>query len=166
MPLVKLRFEILGDVQLSRAFQAYAHEVEDMSDPLGKIGDALLRTVSDQFRTEGGRTGTKWHPLNASYARWKEAQVGPEPILVFSGWMRDTLTADRAVTVSRKRMVYRPTGEHDDIAIYHQQGEGHNPQRKMIDLTQLDRRNWERIFATWLNELRRGPLWTQSPRTL
>lgn len=159
MALFNLRFDVNGDTQVSRAFEVFGHEAEDMSDPLGRIGEDLLHKVSDQFRTEGGRSGSPWRPLNPTYAAWKESQVGPEPILVFRGWMRRTMTSRSAVTVSRKRMVYRPVGPHSDIAGYHQHGSGHNPRRKMVDLTTADKRGWERIFAEWINELRRGPMW-------
>jgi hypothetical protein len=165
MAFVRMRLEVMGEVQVSRAFQTFGHEARDMSDPLGRIGDKLLGAVGDQFRTQGARTGAKWVPLNPAYAIWKDAQVGSEPMLVFHQWMRDTLTSKSAITVSSHQLVYRPVGKHDDVAAWHQAGSGHLPQRKLVDLTEIDKRGFERIFADWLNDLRRGPLWTSGPRT-
>src|SRR5581483_518450 len=119
---VKLRFQVAGEVQVSRAFEASADQVQDMRDPLGRVGRSILATVHEQFRTEGGYGGQRWKPLNRDYAAWKESQVGPEPILVFSGLMRSTLISGAAITVLPKRLVYEPRGPHAEIATYHQGG--------------------------------------------
>lgn len=158
MALQRITFDVAGDVQYARAFDAAEREADDMSEPLREVGESLRLSVSEQFRTEGAHgLGTKWKPLNRDYEAWKEQQVGPQPILVFSGRMRDALLSRRAITVTPQRMIYEPDAP--DYAPLHQAGEG-VPQRKMVAVPLSVRRTWDRIFASWLNDVRRGPGWS------
>lgn len=152
MPLTRMRIDVVGDVLYSRAFEAYAHEVEDMSEPLGEVAESLRLSVSEQFRTEGGHQGEPWAQLNAAYARWKASAVGEQPILVFHGSMRDALLSRSAFTVSPRRLVYEPQ---DEKAYLHQVGAGNLPERPMVGLTEAEARGIDRTFATWLNAIRR-----------
>ncbi|HEY0391031.1 MAG TPA: phage virion morphogenesis protein [Solirubrobacterales bacterium] len=157
MPLQTVRFDVAGDVQYARAFEAAAKEAEDLSEPLGQVGDAVLRDVFEQFRTEGTfGHGSKWKELSPGYAEWKRQQVGEEPILVFKGTTRDAMIARSAVSVSPRRMVYDPKAP--KYALRHQQGEDGMPQRKMVEIPETDRRQWDRYFVEWLNSIRREKL--------
>lgn len=159
MPRQTFRFEIAGDVQYARAFDALAEEVQDLTEPLTEIGGIVLRDVGEQFRTQGSfGHGSKWTPLNTDYENWKRQQVGDEPILVFSGKMRDEMMARSAVHVTPRRMEYDPDAP--DYAIKHQQGDEERrlPQRKMVEIPLTERRNFDRAFAMWLNSIRREKL--------
>lgn len=154
--LTQVRFSIEGEDQYARAFELMEHEAGDMSDPLEAIGEHIIRTVGDQFLTEGARTGTRWHPLSRAYDRWKDEHFPDRPLLVREGAMRSAaLDRRRALWVGERSMRYTI---HDDKAIHHQRGDGHMPQRKLVDLGIADRREWDRIFADWLTSIRRGPL--------
>lgn len=156
MALVGVRFQILNDVQYARSFNLMANESRDLSEPLTLVGKSLLGSVHDQFRTEGAAGGgSRWHALNPDYAAWKRAQVGPEPILVFTGDMRDAAVDPNAVQVTSRRLVYEID---DPKAIYHQEGEGSLPVRKIVDLPMTERRGWDRIFHSWINGLRHAPI--------
>lgn len=159
MPLQRVTFDIAGETQYARAFEAMEREADDLSEPLAEIGESVRLSVSEQFRTEGAHgLGSKWKPLNRDYAAWKERQVGPAPMLVFTGTMRDAMLSRSAITVTRRRMVYEPDAP--DYAPAHQFGEGNLPQRKMVAIPLSVRRTWDRAFASWLNDLRRGPGWS------
>lgn len=156
MALVRLSFDVNGEKQVSRAFDAYAHEVADMSTPLRRIGESLLEAVRRQFETQGASgSGTPWRRLSTAYALWKRQHFPGEPILVATGGMRADVLSPRSVHVTRDRLVYEPESE---VAFYHQAGRGHNPQRKIVDLNAGDRRGFERVFAHWLTEVRRGAI--------
>lgn len=159
MALQTVRFNIVGDVQYSRAFEAAAEEAEDLSEPLEQVGESLLRSIGEQFRSEGAYgLGSKWTPLNADYERWKREQVGDEPMLVFHGTLRAAMIAHSAVRVEPRRMTYAPDAP--DYGIRHQTGDEDDglPQRKMVELPEADRRQWDRYFAEWLNSIRREKL--------
>lgn len=152
MPLQKVSFSVTGEKQYSRAFEAMAHEVQDMSEPFEEIGRSLISHVHDQFRTEGGAGSFgKWKPLNPDYERWKREQVGDQPILVFTGQTRSKVTDPGAITISPRKFVYDPDSE---IADRHQSGEDHLPQRKIVDLPDSLKRSWDRVFVNWLQAKR------------
>ena len=154
---VRVHFDIDGDAQYSRAFEALEHEARDMSDPLERIADDLLRQIGLQFQTEGAYgLGTVWRPLSREYAAWKEEHFPGRPILVRTGEMREhMLDKPRTVRVTAQRMVYEVAS---DVPVYHQKGRGHNPERKMVALPGAGRRNWDRILHEWVMSIRRGPI--------
>lgn len=160
MPLQTVRFDVAGDMQYSRAFDAAAHEAEDLSEPLTEVGDIVLRAVFEQFRTEGAfGLGSKWKPLNPAYANWKRQHVGEEPIMVFTGETRSKMIARSAVHVSPRRMVYDPRAP--EFALRHQKGDPGDtpmPQRKLVEIPDTERRLFDRAFADWLNSIRREKL--------
>lgn len=156
MPLARFRIDVHGDVQLSRAFEATAEELEDMSEPLARIGRDLRREVGEQFLTEGAHGGSPWQPLDRAYSEWKDqhAPGGPGlPILVFSGDMRAAALSEDSVHVTEQRMVYEID---DEKAIWHQEGAGSLPARRIVELNLAFRRGVERTFAEWLNAVRRA----------
>jgi hypothetical protein len=147
-----IHFSIHGDDQYVRSFEVYEGEAADMSDPLNDCADHLISVIGEQFDTEGERTGHKWAELDRAYAVWKARHFPGKPILQATGVMHDLMTSkELTVTVTPDRMTY----EVDlDRAIWHQEGKGHNPQRKIVDMGAVDRREWDHIFASWLNGLR------------
>lgn len=151
MAWVQVRFEIQGEVQVARAFEASAAQVADLSEPLEEIAEHLYGAISEQFASEGAHgLGTRWTSLDPDYAAWKESVVGPGvPILVFSRKMRETLLDRAAVTITPQRLIYHPRGEHADVAAFHQGGDG-VPQRKIVAITDAEKRAWERVFLAWL----------------
>lgn len=160
MPLQALRFNVAGDTFYSRAFSAAAKEAEDLSEPLTAIGDLVLRDVFEQFRTEGANGGGgRWKPLSPEYAKWKAEQVGDQPIMVFTGGLRDAMLARSSVHVSPRRMVYDPQAP--SWAVRHQKGdpgEDPMPRRRLVELPMTTRREFDREFASWLNAIRREKL--------
>ena len=156
MPLQKIGFSVHGEDQYVRGFEATAEELRDLSEPLSNIGKMLRHDVAEQFLTEGaaGLHG-RWRQLNPSYERWKREQGYDGPILVREGDMLRAATDKRSVTVTPQRMIYEID---DPKAAYHQDGSGHLPQRRLVDLSPVQKRAWDREFASWLNRIRRGPL--------
>lgn len=159
MPLARLRFEVEGEVAYSRAFEAYERELRDMSEPLAEIGGLIIESVGEQFLTEGAHGGSRWEPLDPSYARFKQnhAPAGEgAPLLVFSGEMRGkALDRGSALTVTADRVVYEPDS---DLAGYHHKGKGDLPARRIVNLTAADRREWDREIIDWLTSIRRGAI--------
>lgn len=147
-----LSFAINGDVQYARGFQAYAHEVADLSEPLERIGDDLQKHVGQQFGTEGGHSGEPWAQLSPKYAAWKEEHFPGMPILVATGDMRAAALSPEAIFVTGDSLTYSveaPAG-------WHQDGTENMPARPLVRLPSRVRRGWDRIVVEWLNEQRRG----------
>lgn len=161
---VQLRFDVAGDVQLSRAFLTLGREAEDMSEPLARMGQHIRAAVGEQFATEGGRTGG-WQRLSSAYEAWKDEHFPGLPIGVLSGGMRSAALSPDAVTVTPQRMSYvidaanvdpglDSRGDAGERAVRFQRGAGNMPVREIIRLLATDNRQMERYFAEWLNGLR------------
>jgi hypothetical protein len=164
--MVRLRFDVAGDVQLSRGFLAYADEVADMTEPLARMGEHIRAAVGEQFATEGGRAGG-WVQLSPGYAAWKDEHFPGRPIGVLTGGMRSAALSPDAVTVTPQLLRYEIDGKNADRAlnspgdageraVWFQTGEGRMPIREIVRLLATDKRQLERYFAEWLNSLRRG----------
>jgi hypothetical protein len=166
--MLRMRIDISGEVQYERGFAAMDAELEDLREPLGGVADLLKRVVGEQFLTEGEHGGTPWESLSKPYEIAKEERWPGHPLLVASGEMRRAFLVDGTRELSRERLVWGVTDQIDEdegspghgerIAIRaaaHQSGEGVVPQRKIVALTNLDRRGIDREFASWLTHMRR-----------
>lgn len=154
MALQKIAFDVQGERQISVAFQAYQHEVEDMSVPLGRSADVILAQIRANFATEGaaGQSGG-WPPLSPAYAAWKAKRFPGRPILVRHGGMKGALlNRPQAVTVLKQRMLYHPANRY---AGWHQTGTRHMPARPPVRMTDASiRAAIDRVFVVWLHEQR------------
>jgi len=171
MALQRLTFRVAGETQLSRAFEALDREMDDLREPLRDAAGVLKRSVGQQFLTEGAHGGGPWQALNARYRAWKESHFGPGlPILVRTRKLRSSLLeGDRAIIeLTPKRLTWGvpPAARYPDgtpvetVAEAHQAGKGHQPQRRIIQLTAADRRSVEREFHEWLISRRRRMIGT------
>jgi hypothetical protein len=160
--MLRVSFEVAGEGQYVRGFEAMEAELADMREPLGHIAEDLKQAVGEQFLSEGAHGGAPWVPLEPGYAAEKDERYGPHPILVASGEMRRAFLVDGTRELGPQRLVWGVTDqvdEHGDrIAIRagaHQTGRGVVPQRKIVALTQTERRGFDREFVSWLTHMRR-----------
>jgi hypothetical protein len=160
---VRVSFDVAGAQQYERAFEMMEAETRDLTDPLREVGDSVRAQVGHQFDTQGmAGLGSRWLPLSPEYQAWK-AEHYPETahlILIRTYAMREAAQSERAVTVTPNRMVYEIKGrdaEGKDIgarARWHHLGSGDNPRRPIVEIPSATRRDWDRIFHEWLNEIR------------
>lgn len=138
---MELRFEVVGDVQLSRNLRIFADRMDNLADFFDE-GLGIIEARSDEiFAARGAnveKAGT-WPPLaqstlNARTNRWGYYKNTPNRpgILRWTGFMQQ----------SRSKRVTNDFGEFaftDPKAIYHQKPttDGHPPQRVIIDLSEL-----------------------------
>jgi phage gpG-like protein len=94
-----------------------------------------------QFNTAGARSGDAWQPLSAGYEKWKAVKFPGQPILRATDAMFKSLTEDGAANavadVSAQGLTY---GTRDAKASYHQRGGGRLPRRKILAVTDADKR--------------------------
>lgn len=154
--LFRLRFALEGETQVSRAFQLTEEALGDLAPAFRVIGAGVLKGVREQFATEGARGGGKWQPLSAPYKAWKNVNFPGRPILVQGGGMKGAMLNPLSINASSMGLVYEPPS---DLAAVHQGGEGHMPQRRMVQLTAGDRRGWERTILTWIRHKQGRAAW-------
>ena len=141
-----IRFELTvdGEKQLDRALSRGGDHLSDVSPFFEVAADMIAGFVELQFDTQGGRTGG-WMPLSPQYAAWKFAQVGAQPIMVFTGRLKRSLIergANNIREISSDQMKWGTsikTAKGAPYPIFHQRGTSRMPQRRIIDLTEDDR---------------------------
>lgn len=136
-----LRLEVDGIQTLNRAFDTLGKTISDWRDAWPEIEQIFFRAELEQFDTEGARSGAKWQPLSAAYARWKQIRFPGAPILVRTGRLKRSLSVSGVGTDDSIRE-HEPTsltlGSRVPYAIYHQRGGRRLPKREPINLTLRD----------------------------
>lgn len=148
--MIHLRFEVAGDVQLSRALDIAADELEDLSPAFERMAADFYETQRQVFIKEGGFEGLKpWAPLSDSYAAWKERHYPGRPILVLIGRLRAALTVPNArgaikqVTANSLILgAHVPVKGGWNLAALHQHGTRKMPARPPLRLTEPQKKRW------------------------
>ncbi len=154
---VRFTLEIEGEVQLDRALSRFGEHLSDMAPFFEQLSNKLMSITSLQFDSEGGRTGG-WAPLSPQYAAYKLSQVGAQPLLSYSGRMRRSLTERggeniREITSDSLRWgtSVRSSGGFPYPRVHQTGGPRANiPQRRIIDLTEDDRREMMKMLQRWM----------------
>jgi hypothetical protein len=152
--LTRLTMTIAGETQLARGFDILADDARDLSEPLAMTHQYLRQVVGEQFQSEGAHGGSRWRELDPDYAREKAAEYGDGlPILVATGDMRAAWLAMQPLELTSHRLVMGPrAGSEEELkSEAHQLGTGRSPQRKIVNLTTMDRRGIDRIFAEFFS---------------
>jgi phage gpG-like protein len=152
-----IHFEISvdGEVQLSRALSRFGDRLFHMRPFFATAAEQVQKSVAAQFDAQGGRTGG-WRPLSPRYAAYKLAQVGSKPILEYSGRMRRSLTGQGGDSIRELDDNHLRWGTRTPYAIYHQRGTRRMPQRRIIDLTEDDRRGLMKSLQQFLMQAWEG----------
>lgn len=108
--------------------------------------DAVIRQNRVVFATQGAFPGPPWRPLSPRYAAWKIRMVGPRPILVFSGELRDSLTSV-PMGVEIMGPNFYEFGTADPVAKFHQHGTRFMPARPPVHATEALENELRRIVA-------------------
>ena len=155
MGLIKIRFEIMNDVQFSRAFETAISKVANLTEPFTEMADDFFQTMSGVFEAEGAyEERTKWQDLSPAYARWKARHYPGRKILELTGRMKRSLTvkggADNVLMISPTEM---SVGTRVPYAVLHQTGTSKLPMRKVIELTASEKKRWVQIVHRYLFEV-------------
>ena len=127
----------------------------DRLDDLRPIWRALLpylrKATERTFATEGGRIGAKWAPLTQPYAARKAATFPGQPILRATDAMFRSFTIPGATdAIEEDEAQSLAYGSQDKKARYHQDGTPRMSQRKILDVTEADRRQAKRLARAYL----------------
>jgi phage gpG-like protein len=155
MGLVKIRFEVANEVQLSRAFETGIYKFNNLEKPFGIMADDFFRTMAAVFVSEGAyEGGNRWKALSPAYARWKARYFPGRKILELNGRMKDSLTikgnSDNVLEINPDSLV---VGTRVPYAIYHQTGTPKMPMRKIIELTNEQKLRWVHIMHAYIRDI-------------
>lgn len=146
---------IFGDEFFRNRIRAMRYRARDMSPILQEIGEDWNEIVTEQFATEGLRSGSKWEELKpGTISRRRSAH----PILVDSGDMLIEMTGPDNIRVTDDSVTLHLPPEVETRAEAHQFG-FHNaltgtevPARPMVDFTDFDRERFEKKIADYLTD--------------
>ena len=116
----------------------------DASTLLPRLGEYLLRSTQDRFKTQTDPDGTPWAQL-APHTK-KRKKYNPQKILT----LRGTLRSQMRYQVLDKHSVQ--VGSALPYAATHQFGRGPIPARPFVGLSTADRQEIQAIIADWAAE--------------
>lgn len=141
---LRLDFDFYGDTQLSRTLARVTEDLSDLTPAWEEMADSLLAAEQAQFSTEGGYASGGWSPLSPRYAAWKAKHYPGQPIMVATGDLRADLTS-RPFGIESIEPHQMAIGSDNEVGGYHQRGDGNNPQRRVVELTESTRAEWVKI---------------------
>ena len=152
MGLVKIRFEVANEVQLSRAFETGIEGFLDLRKPFNTMADEFFESMAGVFSAEGAfEERSRWQKLSPAYARWKARHFPGRKILERTGRMKTSLTTrggpDNVLEITPRSL---SIGTRVSYAMHHQKGTPRMPMRKIIELTNAQKRRWVRIMHTYM----------------
>lgn len=146
--MIEFNFTVDGERQMSRFFDIAADSINDFTIIFEKLAEDFRETQKEVFKKEGANEGlSKWKPLSPKYKKWKNKFYPGRPILTLTGDMRKSLTQQNNINhIERITKNSFEIGTKDFKTILHQKGTKKMPKRKVIELSDLQKRRWTQIF--------------------
>jgi phage gpG-like protein len=146
---VRLTFSFYGDTQLDRTLARFQERPQDARQLWEAFADRFATIERRQFKSEGRYASGGWPALSPKYAAWKAKRHPGAKILHLSGDLERSLT-QRPFGVEVIERHTMAVGSNVGYGKYHQNGEGHNPQRRPVEFTEAERRRWLRSMQRYL----------------
>jgi len=145
--VIEFNFDVDGEPQLRRWLDLTADSVNDFSTIFKKLGEDFRETQKAVFKKQGANEGLPgWKPLSRGYKKWKDKHYPGKPILTLTGAMKQSLTRkNNSNHIERISKNTFEIGTKDFKAIIHQRGGRKLPKRKVVDLSEPQKRRWVQI---------------------
>jgi len=142
---------VTGGTRAQAAIARIVSRLKDFRPAYRTMARFLEGVLSDQFDSQGARTGRQWAALSQKYSAWKAKKYPGKGLLEREGTLRRSLTSGTSIhavrEIGRKRFVFGTTVPY---APFHQEGGGNLPQRRLIDPTTGDRKEMSEIVRRYL----------------
>ncbi len=148
--MLTLRITMFGDTVLVRSLSRFGEGVQDFTPVWEEMRQDFAVVEEEQFATLGARGGSPWPALSPNYAAWKEKNFPGRPLMQLTGTMWGQLAVGTGldVVITPRSLLMTPTVPY---ALWHQKGTTYGlPIRKVIDLTEEDKRNWVRMLYNYV----------------
>lgn len=145
---MRLDFDVFGERQVSRRLLRVSAAAANASPAFNRIVDRLEEISEEQFDTQGSRAQA-WPPLAQTTLARKRALGLDHRILHATGALRESLTGGEGGQriVTDDFLVFGTTLEYAGV---HHKGGNVIPQRRVIDLTERDRKEMVRTLQRWM----------------
>lgn len=151
--MFRMSFNVDGEQQMQRFLDLAADSVNDFSTVFDKLADEFRQSQEQVFANSGafeGRSG--WRKLSPNYRKWKSQHYPGKPILTLRGDLRKSLTQKGGNHIERITANSMVIGTKDKKAVWHHRGTSKMPKRKVIELTEPQKRRWVQIAHTEIFE--------------
>jgi phage gpG-like protein len=145
----RFKLSFYGDVQLDRTLARMQENPKDARPLWEALANRFAAIETRQFKSAGRYASGGWSPLSPRYAAWKAKHYPGAPILTRTAALRNSLTR-RPFGVDIIEHKSMAVGSDVDYGKYHQNGEGNNPQRRAVELTENERRRWMRALQRYV----------------
>lgn len=142
--------EFVGLDKTIERLTAMARRLRDLRPAWRSVLSYLKRATEQTFVSQGARIGTQWAPLSEGYAKQKAVVYPGQPILRASDAMFNSLVggnSDSVVEIQEQELTY---GTRTKYARYHQDGTPRMSQRRILAVTDDDRREIKQIVRRHL----------------
>lgn len=154
---MRLHLDVFGDVQMSRELILNGDRGRDLSSALESVLGLWRDEVRTNFQSQGAHASGGWKPLAPSTKARKRASKDAtvrknwDSILFATEDLYNSLTRAGAkyaiADISDGELTY---GTSRPFAGVHQNGGGHVPQRRVVELTEQTRADSIRILQDYL----------------
>lgn len=152
-----LRFELIGLDAAGRRLGRLADAGRDLTPVFADIGEYLVRTTKDRFRSQTDPSGRPWKPLSDDYRKRKKRNK--DKVLTLDGYLSGTINynAARAHVDVGSPMEYAGThqfgaakGAFGSTATGQPIPFGEIPERPFLGLSRDDAAEVELLVRDWL----------------
>ena len=138
---MEFRLSIAGDQQIARRFVRFADNVEDARPVFRNLMGTYRKRSSKQFTSQGKSGSGGWKPLKPSTVAAKKRAGLDRRILHATLRLRESMTgshpSDGIRIILPGSMAFGSTVKY---APYHQHGTKNMPRRRVLELTEAERR--------------------------
>lgn len=158
---MRFTIEVEGETQLDREFNRVKETIDDLTPVWKEVQQEFFDIEFEQFSSEGAKGASgKWKPLSPKYEEIKLKKYGTIAliggILYATGAMRESLTRHAKDTIEEFGKQEAAFGTSLPYATYHQTGGGRLPRRKVIDLSDEQKRRVQKRIQKELLKLVKG----------
>lgn len=147
--MIVLTVSVAGNVVLARGIERFTEGISDFRPAFEEMRTDFMQVETEQFATEGGRSGQPWPPLSPTYAAWKAKHYPGAPILQLTRTMLAQLSAGTGMQIDMQPMSLRMTPL-VPWAKWHQTGTARMPARPPVVLTETDKTRWMKILHRYV----------------
>jgi len=151
---VRIVVTTVGSQRIGRALSVITERASNLEPVFRVIADAIRESIADEIFSEGQG---QWEPLSEQYAAAKVARWGPQPMLIASGQLLNSLTVQGApghvevIEPDRVRV-----GSTIEYLRYHQSTGARTriPRRAPINIRPEERQRWMTLIGDYIRESR------------
>lgn len=145
-------FEVDGITEFERGFNRIGDFISDFRSIWGEVAKIFYQIEGEQFESQGaaGASGA-WASLKKSYAEYKAVHYPGQTILKATGELYRSMTSfDASASIFRPEPDQLTIGTTSEGAIWHQRGTSRMPARKVISMSDSQKRRLQKAIQVGL----------------